>query len=361
MDRRSFLKWTAAGALACGMAPVLQPAWALAQAAADTPPAPVRYKVADGHFHYLDFIQKTEGMQALIASMDAAGVEHIMFSGMPLIKKWDAAAPLEPTYYLDDNGRTYWYTATDFIIARRYQELSATDKKRFHPFICGINATDKHAILHVRRMLDEYPDVWQGIGEIFGHRDDLTNLTYGETARGNHPALAAIYDLAAERNLPVCLHNNATSRNRLDKPIYAYEVREALSNHPKTKFIWAHAGLSRYLDLDQQEYTAMLRDMLEKHSNLHLDLSWIMFENYVLNAKGEVRPEWLALVADFQDRIFIGSDNIGHFATYHHNIVKYYALLDALEPAAAQKVALDNFLRLLPGAQLQAVPKDKAA
>ena len=283
---QNFLKWTAAGTLACGLAPALT----LAQAAVTAPQAPVRYKVADGHFHFLDFIQKTEGMQALIASMDAAGVEHIMFSGMPLTKKWDAAAPEEPTYYLDDNGRAYWYTATDFIIARRYQELSETDKKRFHPFICGINATDKHAILHVRRMLEEYPDVWQGIGEIFGHRDDLTNLTYGETARGNHPALNEIYELAAERNMPVCLHNNCTSRNRLDKPIYAYEVREAAGNHPGTKFVWAHAGLSRYLDLDQIMYTKMLRSMLDKHANLHLDLSWIMFENYVLTPDGKKRP-----------------------------------------------------------------------
>ncbi len=361
MDRRSFVKLAAVGALSGGLCSLADPIAVLAKLTAGLSDTPPRYKVADAHFHFLDFIQKTEGIQALLAFMDASGVEHIMFSGMPLIKKWDAAEPVEPTYYLDDNGRAYWYTATDFVVARRYLELTDKDKQRFHPFICGINATDKHAVLHVERMLEEYPGVWQGIGEVFGHRDDLTNLTYGETARANHPALDDIYDLARQRNMPVCLHNNATSRYKLDKPIYVHEVRELLERHPKTVLVWAHAGLSRYLDLDQPKYAAMLREMLLRHDNLHLDLSWIMFENYVLTPDNKsVRPEWLALVREFHDRIMIGTDNIGHFGTYQQNVFKYYTLLDALKPEIAQKVAMDNFLALLPSKQEKVEELQKA-
>jgi len=236
-------------------------------------------------------------------------------------------------------------------VARRVLELPDQARSRFHPFICGFNATDKHAVLHVERMLEEYPGLWQGIGEVFGHRDDLTNLTYGETARANHPALDPVYDLAAQKNLPVNLHNNATSRNRLDRPIYVYEVQEALTRHPRTVIIWAHAGLSRMLALDQPAYTELLREMLTKHDNLYIDLSWLIFENYVLDPEiaGQVRPCWLTLISDFSDRFMIGSDNIGHFATYNQNITKYYKLLDALSPEKAGKVALTNFLSLLPG------------
>ena len=362
MKRRHFLQIAAAGAAACSAHTVLGPITAWGQQASDSPTPAVRYKVADSHFHFLDFVQQTEGMNTLLNAMKTAGVEHIMFSGMPLIKKWDAAEPVEPTYYLDDNARTYWYTATDFIIAKRYNELSPENQKRFHPFLCGINATDKHAVLHVQRMLDEYPGLWQGIGEIFGHRDDLTNLTYGETARANHPALDAIYDLARQRGLPVCLHNNATSRNRLNEPIYVHELRESLTNHTGTTFIWAHAGLSRFLDLDQKQYTATIRGMLEKHPNLNIDLSWLVFENYIVSPDGRtIRPEWLSLIQDFNDRFMIGSDSIGHFDTYNNNILKYYVLLDALTPEAAQKVALDNFLGLLPIEQPEEANVKKAA
>ncbi len=346
MDRRKFLKLTAAGALACGCQGMLRPLAAFAETSA----AAFKYKVTDSHFHYVDFLQKTEGMDSLLHAMDAAGVERIMFSGMPLVKKWDENEPEEPLYYLDDNARTYWYSATDFVVARRYLELPEVMRSRFHPFLCGFNATDKHAVLHVERMLTEYPGLWQGIGEVFGHRDDLTNLTYGETARANHPALDAVYELAAQKNLPVCLHNNATARNRLDRPIYVHEVQDALTRHPKTIIIWAHAGLSRYLDLDQTAYTELLRTMLTKHDNLHIDLSWLVFENYILSADGEqtIRPQWLALIDDFADRFMIGSDNIGHFKSYNQNILKYYVLLDALNPAKAEMVALKNFPGLLP-------------
>jgi hypothetical protein len=94
-----------------------------------------------------------------------------------------------------------------------------------------------------------------------------------------------------------------------------------------------------------------LREMLAKHDNLYIDLSWLIFENYVLDpgSAGQVRPCWLTLISVFSDRFMIGSDNIGHFATYNQNITKYYKLLDALSPEKAGKVALTNFLSLLPG------------
>ena len=41
-------------------------------------------------------------------------------------------------------------------------------------------------------MIQWYPDFWEGIGEIFTRHDDLTGLTYGETARANNIALDAL-------------------------------------------------------------------------------------------------------------------------------------------------------------------------
>ena len=44
----------------------------------------------------------------------------------------------------------------------------------------------------------------------------------------------------------------------------------------------------------------------------------------------------------------IGSDAVGHMDTYVDTVQKYDALLDAMEPATARKVAHDNFLSVLP-------------
>ena len=199
-------------------------------------------------------------------------------------------------------------------------------------------------------MLDEYGDLWEGIGEIFGHRDDLTNLTYGETSRANHVALDSVYDFAAERDLPVSLHNNCTSRVKLDNPMYIYEVEDALAKHPHTRIVWAHAGLSRYLNVDPVKYTDLLGEMMVRHDNLWIDLSWLIYEDNITSGKPEydVKDCWLKLVKNFSDRFMIGSDAVGKYENYAFNIRKYYTLLDELPEKMARKVAKDNYISVLP-------------
>ena len=41
-----------------------------------------------------------------------------MLCGMPLVKKWDPSEPVKPEYYLEDDARCYWYSATDALVAR---------------------------------------------------------------------------------------------------------------------------------------------------------------------------------------------------------------------------------------------------
>ena len=81
-------------------------------AIADSPKAEVipndasinRYKVVDAHLHYVDFLQNSDGIQALLKSMNDAGVEHAMLNGLPVVKKWDAIDPIKPQYYLADDS-----------------------------------------------------------------------------------------------------------------------------------------------------------------------------------------------------------------------------------------------------------------
>lgn len=375
MKRRDFCKLVTAGA--AGMWINGLP-WA-PQAAADAdawskwfcdhaPPQPPTFAMTDAHFHFYNFIAHTDGAQALIRAMNANKVEHIMFSGMPLVKKWDRHDHRAPVYYLDNNSRAYWYSATDLLIARTVQyKIPAKDRYRFHPFICGVNGTDLYAVEHVQRMLDEYGDLWHGVGELFAHRDDLTNLTFGETARADHPAMMRIYQLAARHDLPVVVHNNVSSRGLPAELLYWPEVENAATRNPQTRFVWAHAGLSRYFGgIDQAKYTAKLGALLQKSPNLHIDLSWLAFESYVAPdpSQGPLKC-WLDLISSFPERFMIGSDSIGEFSygklncrggarnpsgmKYAFNMRKYWVLLAALSPEQARMVGRDNFLKLLPG------------
>ncbi|MBF8728237.1 amidohydrolase family protein [Pseudomonas fulva] len=308
------------------------------------------YRYSDAHLHYVDFFQESEGMPALLKAMDAAGIDQSMISGIPVAKKWHEDEPKRPRYYAGDDADAYWYSATDTYVAAALQQLSGEQRKRFHPFLTGFNPVDKNAVSHIERMLDLYPGLWQGIGEVFTRHDDLTALTSGETPRANNEAMTRVYHLAAERDLPVLLHSNITSK-RERNPLYLAEIEEPLRNHPHTRFIWAHAGSSMEIHRHQTQMDFLLpvlTRLLEDYPNLYVDLSWSVLKPYLLDEQGVPREAWLTLVKRYPTRFMLGSDVVGRFDSLGEEMDSFRPFLDALPEDVAKRVAKDNFLAVLP-------------
>lgn len=309
------------------------------------------YRYSDAHLHYVDFFQETEGMDALLKAMDEAGVEHSMISGVAVAKKWHEDEPKRPRYYAGDDAAAYWYSATDVYVAAALQQLDEAQRQRFHPFLTGFNPVDKNAVSHIERMLDLYPGLWQGIGEVFTRHDDLTALTSGDIPRANNEAMTRVYHLAAERDLPVLLHSNITSK-RERNPLYLAELEEPLRNHPHTRFIWAHAGTSMEIHRHQTQMDFLLPTLtrlLEAYPNLYVDLSWSVLEPYLLDEHKRPRKAWIELVRRFPERFMLGSDVVGRFGSVGEQMHGFKPFLDALPEDVARKVARDNFLAVLPG------------
>lgn len=308
------------------------------------------YIYTDAHLHYVDFFQESDGMDRLLEQMDAHDIEHVMLTGISVAKKWHENEPRRPRYYAGDDAGAYWYTATDHIVAHALGQLTPEQRKRFHPFLTGFNPNDKNSDEHVRRLLEMYPGMWKGIGEVFTRHDDLTALTYSETPRANSDAMQRIYYLAAEHDLPVMLHSNITSK-RERNPLYLPELEEALRDHPQVRFIWAHAGTSMELHR-HQEKLPFLYDELERtlglYPNLYVDLSWTMLEPYLLDSKGRPEARWVQLVERYPDRFMIGSDVVGSFKRLGEQMSAFDVFLDALSEPVAHRVARDNFLAVLP-------------
>ncbi|MEG0862518.1 MAG: amidohydrolase family protein, partial [Pseudomonas sp.] len=234
------------------------------------------YHYSDAHLHYVDFFQESEGMDALLKAMNGARIDQSMISGVAVAKKWHEDEPKRPRYYAGDDADAYWYSATDLYVAAALEKLKPEQRQRFHPFLTGFNPVDKNAVAHIERMLELYPGLWQGIGEVFTRHDDLTALTSGDTPRANNEAMTRIYHLAAEQDLPVLIHSNITSK-RERNPLYLAEIEEPLRNHPHTRFIWAHAGTSMEIHRHQTRLDFLLPTlsrMLESYPNLYVDLSW---------------------------------------------------------------------------------------
>lgn len=308
------------------------------------------YRYSDAHLHYVDFFQESDGMKKLLANMDAAAIDHVMISGIPVAKKWHENEPKRPRYYAGDDAPVYWYSATDVLVAAALLELDEKQRRRFHPFVSGFNPNDKNADAHIRRMLELHPGLWQGIGEIFTRHDDVTALTEGDTPRANNEALNRVYKLAARFDLPVMLHSNITSK-RERNPLYLEELEDALTDHPQTRFIWAHAGTSMELHRHQEKLEFLLEvvgNLLDKYPNLYIDLSWTMLEPYLLDSKGKPDADWVALVERHPRRFMLGSDVVGRFDSLGEGMRAFKPFLDALPAETAQRLARDNFLAILP-------------
>lgn len=185
---------------------------------------------------------------------------------------------------------------------------------------------------------------------MFTRHDDLTALISGDTPRANNEALHNVYTLAGEHDLPVLLHSNITSK-REKNPLYLSELEEPLGKHPKTRFIWAHAGTSAEIHRHQTQMPFLLptlERLLATYPNLYIDLSWSMLTPYLLDGQGTARPEWVALVERFPDRFMLGSDVVGRFDKLGEEMRSFDPFLDALPQSVAHKVARDNFLSVLP-------------
>ena len=296
-----------------------------------TPLKGSKYTMIDAHLHVVNFTQETPGGEALIYAMDKANVGRAVIFGLPVSKMWAAGERESPDYYLANDAPCYYYSYTDVIVAEMVRSLPADQQDRLYPMICGFNPVDRYALRHIERLFAQYPDVWSGIGEILLRHDDLTAFTFGETARANHPALWPVYQFAADHTLPVLLHQNITSVTKNDHPVYLHELEEAVAEFPRTKFIFAHCGMSRRVNVPF--YYQMVDRLLAQYPNLNVDFSWIIFD-VLICPEGKPDPGWLALTEKYSDRICLGSDMVTKFERIGPELQRYDVFLDQLSEDA---------------------------
>ncbi len=343
---------------------------------------------ADCHLHLVNFLQNGEfwseskrqfidpstrailpagkrgaRIVGILKRMDEAGVREAMISGMPFVKKWASTDAFRSTYYLDSESRVVTARDTDFTVALSIQDYLAAggdtaskNRKRLYPFVCGFDATDMGAVDMVIKRIKEFPGLWEGIGEIMSRHDDLTNLTSDERPVANHPALHRMADFAGAANLPLTIHHNIAPVSSANAPrpvVYLPELIELFDAHPKTAIIWCHAGISRRVIVEN--LTGVLEGILAKpgrKDHIYIDLSWVVYENYIYGPGVDHRKDWCDLIAKFPSNFMIGSDAVADFKEYSKEINRYDALFEVLKAypngdAMVAQVARQNFVKLM--------------
>nr|WP_300399953.1 amidohydrolase family protein [Nocardioides sp.] len=164
----------------------------------------------------------------------------------------------------------------------------------------------------------------------------------GKTLRAGHLALHPVLDIGAAQGWAFTFHQDASSAGRSGGREYVDEMTRMLASHPHVPQVWAHAGCSRRVRPD--DHVDLVTQLVEKHTNLHIDLSWVLFDEVV--EAGMAHPGWVELVARHPDRFMIGSDAFGDLAGHHASLERWSALTDRLTPAASALVESDNARRL---------------
>ena len=94
----------------------------------------------------------------------------------------------------------------------QYLSLPPKDRERFDPMITGFNPADMYAVDHIRRVLQTFPGVFEGIGEFSIHKEFVSSKIAGNGASLSNPALDRIFDFAAEvgpARAPALRHRHA--------------------------------------------------------------------------------------------------------------------------------------------------------
>lgn len=177
---------------------------------------------------------------------------------------------------------------------------------------------------------------FKGIGEISAAH--FPSAGFAETDFSPIGAMmAGIMALARKHKVPVMVHVESTRMG---------ELGTMLERFPDVDVIWAHGG-----------YTPLFlaRRMLERHPNLHYELSARTWPRHprspdytVLRDGTNVWPEWLRLVEEMPGRFIVGTDASHRSA--ESEAMKFASVqnfLRQLSPAAREPVARGNLLRLV--------------
>jgi Amidohydrolase len=245
--------------------------------------------LADAHIHYSAPDWSVYSPDQVVVILDKAGITRALVSSTPddgTLKLYDRdpkrVVPMLRPYRTRDDMSSWW--------------------------------RDPSIIPYLEQRLTR--GVHKGIGEFHLHGSNNRN-----------PVLKRITEIAVQRDLYLQAHSDDAA------------VIELFAIEPRSKIIWAHAGMS--------SGAAAVGALMDKQPNLWADLSYRYGD---VAPGGTLDPAWRALLIRHADRFMLGSDT--WTTSRWEQVVGMAAdarrFLQQLPPDVAEKIASKNFERLFP-------------
>lgn len=164
----------------------------------------------------------------------------------------------------------------------------------------------------VEQTLAEGP--WRGVGELHLFAEDRRS-----------PVFLRIVELATSRGLPLQLHCDPAVIDTLFEQV------------PEATVIWAHAGA--------YPYPPLLRDYLERHPGLYIDLS---VRDQRVAPDGQLDPQWELLLLEYPGRFMVGVDTYSteRWHAFAEVVSRIRNWLDQLPAEVSGAIAYRNAARL---------------
>lgn len=248
-----------------------------------------RLPVFDGHIHYNADVRAGTTPEAVIRTLDRAGVTRALVSSTPndgtLVLHKEFPNRVVPTLrpYRTDADRGGWYRDPS-IVEYIEQEL--------------------------RR------GIYRGIGEF--------HLFAGQTGTD---VIRRVVELSVQRNLILHAHSDDGA------------IRELFAIDPKVKILWAHAGMAAGAET--------VNALLERHETLWVELS---LRGGEIAPGGQLNPAWRGLFLRYPDRFLIGTDTWAphRWDDLDDEMVAVRRWLAQLPREVAEQIADGNAARLFP-------------
>ena len=257
--------------------------------AAGSPTAAVDSPLTDGHIHYSRPDWTVYTPDQIVAILDKAGIRRALVSSTPddgTLKLYDRdpkrVIPMLRPYRTRDDMGSWW--------------------------------RDPSIIPYLEERLGK--GVHRGIGEFHIHGRDIRT-----------PVLKRITEMAVQGNLYLQAHSDDAA------------VIELFAIEPRSKIIWAHAGMS--------SSAAAVGALMDKHTNLWADLSYRYGD---VAPGGTLDPAWRALLIRHADRFMLGSDTwtTSRWEQVVDMAAEARRFLQQLPPDVAAKIASKNIEKLFP-------------
>jgi hypothetical protein len=183
-----------------------------------------------------------------------------------------------------------------------------------------------------------------------------------ESADPDHELFKALVDVAAEKNVPIDIHQEAvladmpfptpvtggcsanpdTLRANIDK----FKNLLAYAGGKNVTIIWDHVGW----DNTGKRTASLCDELLGQYDNLYMSIKIspndAPLDNSVVDANGNIKQEWLSLFQKYPDRFMIGSDQFfmspESSARFPPSMDQTWSIIDKLPYDLKKKIGYEN-------------------